>query len=205
MRGGIFISHVALALLCVAGTVFAQAAPPPPPKIWTVTASAGLALTSGNSDTSNVNLAYDLTYDPQTKNVVKSDGLFLRGETEGEVSTHRTGLNIRDEYKLTDHVFVFGQNQYLRDEFKNIDYLFAPTGGVGYKVIDTPTTKFTVDGSAGMVWEKNPGVDVNASGALATGERLTHAVTANTTLTQIFTGLYARTERGANHSTWGLL
>ena len=191
MRGGIITSHVALALLCVAGTVFAQAAQPPPPKIWTVTASAGLALTSGNSDTSNVNLAYDLLYDPQTKNVVKSDGLFLRGETEGELSNQRTGLNIRDEYKLTDRIFVFGQNQYLRDEFKNIDYLFAPTGGLGYKVIDTATTKFGVDGSVGMVWEKNQDVDdVNTSGAVATSERLTHAVTANTTLTQIFTGLW---------------
>ena len=66
MRGGIITSHVALALLCVAGTVFAQAAPPPPPKIWTVTASAGLALTSGNSDTVSINAAYDILYDPQT-------------------------------------------------------------------------------------------------------------------------------------------
>lgn len=64
MRGGIITSHVALALLCVAGTVFAQAAPPPAPKIWTVTASAGLAMTSGNSDTVSTNAAYDITYDP---------------------------------------------------------------------------------------------------------------------------------------------
>jgi putative salt-induced outer membrane protein YdiY len=165
-------------------------APAPPPKIWTVTASAGLALTSGNSDTSTVNLAYDLTYDPQTRNVVKSDGLYLRGETEGALSAHRTGLNIRDEYKLTPRFFVFGQNQYLKDEFKNIDYLLAPTGGIGYKIIDTATTKFGVDGSVGVVWEKNPGLDVSTSGALATGEKLTHALTGNTTLTQTFMGLW---------------
>ena len=106
------------------------------------------------------------------------------------MSTHRTGFNIRDEYKFTDRIFVFGQNQYLKDEFKNIDYLIAPTGGVGYKIIDTDTTKFGVDGSLGMVWEKNPGVDVNASGALATGEKLTHALTDNTTLGQTFMGLW---------------
>ena len=71
MRGGIVTSHVALALLCVAGTVFAQAAPSPPPKIWTVTASAGLAMTNGNSDTVSTNAAYDITYDPQRRNIVK--------------------------------------------------------------------------------------------------------------------------------------
>jgi putative salt-induced outer membrane protein YdiY len=178
-------------LVCAAGPVFGQAAAaPPPPKIWTVTASAGLALTSGNSDTSTVNLAYDLTYDPQTKNVIKSDGLFLRGETEGELSAHRTGLNIRDEYKLTPRLFIFGQNQYLKDEFKEIDYLLAPTGGIGYKLIDTAATKLAVDGSAGVVWEKNPGFDLDTSGALATGEKLTQALTSNTTLTQTFTGLW---------------
>ena len=189
MRARVATAFVVLVVVCSAHPVFGQA-PAAPPKIWTVTASAGLALTSGNSNTSTINLAYDLTYDPQTKNVVKSDGLFLRGETEGELSNHRTGLNIRDQYKLTDRIFVFGQNQYLRDEFKNIDYLFAPTGGLGYKVIDTATTKFGVDGSVGMVFEKNPGFDVNTSGALATGERLTHTLTGNTTLSQTFMGLW---------------
>jgi putative salt-induced outer membrane protein YdiY len=169
--------------------VFGQA-PAEPPKIWTVTASAGLALTSGNSDTSTINLAYDLTYDPQTKNVIKSDALYFRGDTEGELSAHRTGINVRDEYKLTERIFVFGQNQFLKDQFKDIDFLVAPTGGVGYKIINTATTKFSVDGSAGVVWEKNPGFDVNTSGALATGEKLTHALTGNTTLSQTFMGLW---------------
>ena len=154
-------------------------------------ASAGLALTSGNSDTSTVNLAYDLTYDPQARNIVKSDGLFLRGETEGELTAHRTGLNIRDEYRLTQRVFVFGQNQYLKDEFKEIEYLLAPTGGIGYKLIDTPETKLAVDGSAGVVWEKNTGIaDTSSSGALAASQRLQHALTGNTTLTQTFAGLW---------------
>jgi putative salt-induced outer membrane protein YdiY len=67
---------------------------------------------------------------------------------------------VRDEYRLSTRAFVFGQNQYLRDEFKNIDYLLAPTAGLGYKLFDTATTKLTVDGSVGGVWEKNPGLDV---------------------------------------------
>src|SRR5262249_30223011 len=40
-------------------------APPPPPKIWTLSASAGLAFTQGNTDTSSVNLGYNIAYDPQ--------------------------------------------------------------------------------------------------------------------------------------------
>lgn len=168
----------------------AVAQPAAPPKIWTVALSAGLALTSGNTDTSNINAAYDIVYNPQTRNVVKSDALFLRGETEGVLSANRISLNVRDEYSLTTRTFVFGQNQYLHDEFKNIDYLVAPTAGVGYKILDTMATKFAVDGSAGGVWEKNPGFDVSGSGAVTVGEKLTQTLTATTTLTHTFTGLW---------------
>jgi putative salt-induced outer membrane protein YdiY len=178
-----------LALVCAARPVFGQA-PPAPPKIWTVTASAGLALTSGNSDTISTNAAYDIIYDPQRRNLVKSEGLFLRAKTEGELTANRLGFNVRDQYKLTTRLYLFGQNQYLRDEFKDIDWLLAPTGGLGYKLFDTPATKFDVDGSVGAVWEKNTGLDVSSSGALATGEKLIQTLTSNTTLTQAFTGLW---------------
>jgi hypothetical protein len=40
------------------------------------------------------------------------------------------------------------------------------------------------------VWEKNPGLDVNASGALAVGQKLTQTLTSNTTLTEGFIGLW---------------
>jgi putative salt-induced outer membrane protein YdiY len=165
-------------------------APPAEPKIWTVAMSAGLALTSGNTDTSTVNAAYDLVYDPKTRNVVKSDALFLRGKTEGELSANRLGLNVRDEYSLTARTYVFGQNAFLKDEFKQIDYLVAPTGGVGYKLFDTMTTKLSVDGSAGVVWEKNPGFDVSSSGALTLGEKLSQAITPTTTVTQSVMALW---------------
>jgi putative salt-induced outer membrane protein YdiY len=176
---------------CLAAAVpVAAQAPPPEHKIWAVEASAGLALTSGNTDTSTVNAAYIFVYDPLTKNVVKSDGLFIRGETEGDLSANRLGFNIRDEYSLTPRVFVFGQNQYLRDTFKSIDYLVAPTGGLGYKLLDTERTKFAVDGGFGVVWEKNPGLDVKTSGAVAFNEKLNHKLTPVATVFQSFSGLW---------------
>ena len=183
--------HVGLSaalFLAIASPSLAQA--PAEPKIWTVQFSAGLALTSGNTDTSTVNAAYDLVYNPQTKNVVKSDALFLRGKTEEVVSANRLGVNVRDEYSLTPRTFVFGQNTFLKDEFKQIDYLLAPTAGVGYKLFDTMTTKLSVDGSAGRVWEKNPGFDVSSSGALTLGEKLSQTVTKTTTVTQSVAALW---------------
>jgi putative salt-induced outer membrane protein YdiY len=178
-----------------AAPAFAQA-PPAPPKIWTATAGGGLALTDGNTDTSTVNASYEMTYDPQTRNVVKSDGLFLRGKTEGTLSADRLGLNGRDEFTFNDRAYVFGQNQFLRDRFKDITYLLAPTAGLGYALAASDATKLGVDAGIGGVWEKNPGFDVSGSGAVTLGEKLAQVLTATTSVSQSYSGLWKTADFG---------
>ena len=171
------------------------AAPPPPP-IWKVEASAGWSFTQGNTDTSSVNLGYSVTYDPQRKNVVKSDGLFLRTKDQGEVSADRLGFNVRDEYKLTDRAYVFGQVAYLHDQFKAIDYIVAPTAGLGYKLIKSANTELAVDGGAGVTWEKDTAVDLDTSGAVMFDDKFTQKLSPNATLTQKFSALWKTKDFG---------
>jgi len=186
-----FCRCLLLVCLCaVAVPPAAAQAPAPPHKIWDVAASVGVAGTSGNSDTSQFNVAYDLTYDPLTRNVFKSNALFLRGTTEGDVSAERVLFNVRDEYKLNDRTYVFGNNLYLRDRFKRISYLDAVTGGIGYKLVASERTKLDVDGGAGGVWEKNTALELKSSGAVTAGEKLQHQLTPTTTLTQSVTALW---------------
>jgi putative salt-induced outer membrane protein len=196
-----FLSSVAVAgCLELSAPAFAQTPtappPPPPPKIWTVSASAGLAFTQGNTDTSSVNLGYNVTYDPQKKNVVKSEGLFLRSTDQGDVTANRVGLSGRDEYKLTARTYVFGQVQYLRDPFKEIEYLVAPTGGLGYKVILLPNTELSVDGGLGVTWEKNTGKDVDTSGAVTFGDKFAQKLSPTATFTQSFSALWKTKDFG---------
>jgi putative salt-induced outer membrane protein len=176
--------------LCSAIPPAAAQAPAPAHKVWDVAASVGIAATSGNSDTSQFNAAYDLTYDPLTRNIFKSNALFLRGTTEGDVSAERFLFNVRNEYKINDRTYVFGNNLYLRDRFKSISYLDAVTGGVGYKLVASDRTKLDVDGGAGVVWEKNTALELTSSGAVTAGEKLQHQLTSTTTLTQSVTALW---------------
>ena len=53
-------TFVILACAVPAATLAQTPAPAPPPPGWTGSASAGLALTQGNSDTSTINAAYDV-------------------------------------------------------------------------------------------------------------------------------------------------
>ena len=167
-----------LVILLVSGTSgFAQepcpcAPPPAAPPIWTGAVSFGFGLTSGNSDTRNLNFAFDVMRDAKKKHVFKADALYLWSSLDGEDTANRLGFDTRDEYKISDRAYVYVQGQYLRDPFKAIDYLIAPTGGIGYKVVDTDPLKFSVDGGAGATWEKNPGLDVRTYGAITADEEL---------------------------------
>lgn len=166
-------------------------------------ASAGLALTSGNKDTSTLNLGYELTYDPKTRNLVKSDGLLLRGKTDGELTADRLGLNARDEYRIRARAFAFGQLQYVKDPFKNIQYLVSPGGGLGYRLADSPKNKLSVDAGIGGVWEKPLLQDVRASGAVTLGEKLSHQLSPSATLSQSVAALYKTNDFSDSLYTFG--
>ena len=61
---------------------------------------------------------------------------------------------------------------------------------MGYKVIDTETTTFSVDGGGGSVTEKNPGVDPRTSAALSAGETLALQLTPTSSITHAASGLW---------------
>jgi len=159
---------------------FAQATPPPAPPGWAGSASAGLAMTSGNSDTSTVNSAYELKRDTGGPLLFKSNGLLVWGKSEGVLTSDRLSLDGRVERQLSERTSLFGQTQYLRDSFKSIDYLIAPTVGLTRLLVKNDRTELGVDGGVGGVWEKNPGLDADLDGAVIAGQKFTHKITATT-------------------------
>ncbi len=183
-----FLGLVALLLIQPVGAQEAPGDPPPP--AWEGDIGAGLALTSGNTDTSNFNVSFELSRNPEARNVLSAKGLYLRGSTEGHTTVDRTTLALRDEYGLSERTFFYGQLDYLRDQFKQIDYLVAPTAGVGYKVYETEVVLLSTDGGVGFVWEKNPGRAVQASGALTAAEHVEISLSDTATLTHLTTALW---------------
>lgn len=164
--------------------------------VWAITGSIGYALTSGNKDTSTLNVGYDVIFDPKKKNLMRSDGLYILGRSEGLVTTERLVVNGRDEYRFHPRAFVFSQLQYVQDRFKNIEYLVSPTAGFGVRVVETPATRLSIDTGAGSVWEKNPDAAAIASGAFTYAEKFSHALNAMTTITQSFSALHKTADVG---------
>jgi putative salt-induced outer membrane protein len=181
----------------------AQAAAPPPAAV-TGNVSVGLGVTSGNKDTTNVNAGYEFQYDPKTKNVVKSTGLFLYGKTDGELTNEQYGLSLRDEYSIRPRVFVFGETRYLHDRFKGIEYLLTPTGGVGYKLVDDKVTTLSVSAGLGGVWEKDYDVDLKTTGAVSLDEKLSRKLSASAAVNQSFSALWNISDFGDALYLFGL-
>ena len=193
---------VVLTVTTLAGAVRAEAqatapappAPPPPP--WTGSAGFGLALNRGNTATTNLNVSFDATHDPKTRSVWKFKGLYLRGTNNGTVALDRLQLEGRNEHTLSTRVYAFGQLQVLEDQFKDIDYLVAPTAGVGVKIVATPATSFNVDGGLGVKIEKNPGLDRRADAVVTANDRLEHKLSKTAVVTQGFGALWKAQDFG---------
>jgi putative salt-induced outer membrane protein YdiY len=163
---------------------------PPPPPGWTGSFGAGMAITQGNSDTSTVNLAYDVKRDVGSPFLFRSAGLFIRADSEGELTTNRLAFDGRVDRLITDRTSIFGQVQYLRDEFKEIDYLVSPTAGLAHVLFRSERSELGVDAGAGMVWEKNPGFEVKTDGAVVAGQNYRFQITDNSTFTQRVSALW---------------
>jgi putative salt-induced outer membrane protein len=103
---------------------------------------------------------------------------------------NRASVVLRDEYKLSGRVFLFGQGDYLSDRFKDISYLVAPVGGIGYKFLDSDETKLQLSGGAGGIWEKNGGIAVKKSGSLNAGEDFSQKISSTAKFTQSISALW---------------
>jgi putative salt-induced outer membrane protein YdiY len=178
----------AVLMLSLASVVGAQDAPPAPPPTWTGAIGAGLALTSGNSDTSSVNVSFKAVRDPKTNTVFAAEGLYLRGSKDGAATADNALFNTRLERKLGAKAFGFTQLQYLRDSFKAIEYFLAPTVGLGYRFYDGPKGTFSADASVGASWEKNRDRAVKTNAIVAFGEKFTRVLSKTATFTHTFAG-----------------
>jgi putative salt-induced outer membrane protein YdiY len=184
-------------------TAAAQVPAAPPPG-WTGSAGAGLALTAGNSDTSTVNAAYELKRDTGGDLLFKSTGLLVWGKAEGVLTSDRLAIDGRVERKLNSATSLFAATQYLRDSFKSIDYLVSPTIGLSRILLKDDRTELGVDAGVGVVWEQNPGLELQTDGAVTAGQQFSRKLTATTELKEKAAALWKMDDFGDALYTFGI-
>jgi len=162
----------------------------PPSPAWTGSVGLGFSMNRGNTSTTNLNITGDATSDPKQKGVWKFKAIYLHDKTDGDLSADRLIFDARYERAITTRVYGFGAVGFLEDQFKDIDYLWAPGAGIGYKLIATDKTTFNTDAGLGMKIEKNTGADVNTDVGVLLGDKFEHKLSKDAAVTQGFNALW---------------
>jgi putative salt-induced outer membrane protein len=129
----------ALAVACVMPTAHAA---DPPPVGWSGQGQAGLVLARGNTDTTTGNAkldASDIINDwKHTLHLA-----FLYGQSAGIATAQRLEYGWQTDYNFGKKAFVFGSVNGEDDHFDGFVYQVTLATGLGYRFIDSDSTKLT--------------------------------------------------------------
>lgn len=146
--------------------------PPPEEPKWERSASAGLTLTEGNSET------LMLTADVQAQKAWDQNELRLGaglsyGETSGETTTESASAVGQYNWLFSERAYGFARLDALHDSIADIDYRFTLSPGVGYYFIKNDRTKLSAEVGPSFIYEKQGG-ETTGYLALRLGERFEH-------------------------------
>jgi putative salt-induced outer membrane protein len=121
---------------------------PPPPVGWTGKGEVGAVLARGNADTTTADVKFDGTDSfGNWKNTAHL--AFLYGESADFSTAQRLEGAWQSDYNYSKKMFVFGAIAGEDDKFDGFVYQATLSTGLGYKVVDSDTTKLTVTAGIG--------------------------------------------------------
>lgn len=176
---------------------------------WRGSLGLGASLSSGNTDASSISL---------TGNAVRATeqdrtSLYLIGQyasSEGEATSENTRLGGRHDYNLSPAFFAFGGLDLENNRFSNIKLRGQISAGLGWRVIQSPSTTFNVFSGLSYTAENyfDPMfIDGQLRGSydypgLMLGEESSHALTGNTSFRQRLTVVPNLTNTGEYRANW---
>lgn len=105
---------------------------------------AGYAASSGNSDTSSINAAIDLSYVEGLWTYIGKLG-GLQQEDNGDTTAQNYMAEGKVQRALSPRSYLFGDVLYEHDDFGGVRDRSTGTLGYGYKVIDTDARKLNLE------------------------------------------------------------
>ncbi len=169
---------------------------------WAGAGSFGFALARGNSDTTNLALAFDAQR-KTTKDAWIIDAASIYS-TDGSTSTTTAnsfqGL-IRYDHNLTKRLFAYGAFAGTYDELQNLDYRIMPGAGLGFHAIASDRTTLDLLGGLGYTRESYSTGLTNNLLTATLGDEFAYNVTKSTTIIQNLYYLPSLNETSIYHVT----
>ncbi|MEL6662996.1 MAG: DUF481 domain-containing protein [Pseudomonadota bacterium] len=134
---------IGAALVLTAGPALAQNA------TWSGEGAFNAGVTTGNTETTDIGLGLDLERATQVwKAALDAQADF--GETDGEETKNRIFLAGQLDRQINDRLYGFGRISYEIDEFSGFENRAFIGGGLGYAVIESDATTWSLEGGPGL-------------------------------------------------------
>jgi putative salt-induced outer membrane protein len=115
---------------------------------WTGKGELGGSFASGNSENEALNATLELknSYDKWAHTLGFAGNY---GNDGNDTTAQRWEVRGQSDYKFTARAYAFGAGRYEDDRFSAYEYQASLAAGLGYKLIDSDSTKFWVQGGPG--------------------------------------------------------
>ncbi len=134
----VIVAMTLLPLLAIAQDAEEETSP------WAGKASLGYLATSGNTENSTLNTAFEVGYTADKwAHLLEAAAITA---SENELTTAEAyDLGWKSERKITDHDFLFGRLQWRKDNFGAYDTQFSQSLGYGRRLIENDVHKLNVE------------------------------------------------------------
>jgi putative salt-induced outer membrane protein len=144
---------------------------PAPPVGWTGKGEAGAVLARGNADTTTADVKFDGS-DSFGNWKDTAHLAFLYGQSTGFTTAQRLEGAWQTDYNYSKKMFVFGSIVGEDDRFDGFVYQATLSTGLGYKVVDSDTTKLTLTAGFGYRRLEAETINKDADGRVISREPL---------------------------------
>lgn len=155
---------------------------------WTGGADLGIALTKGNSDTTNVALGLGLTRETlRDKTSIYAASIYNRDNTSGVSRTvaNTIRFGVRYDRDFSRKWFGYGFTDLERNGLQDLNLRWVIGGGLGYHAIRNERTKLDLLGGLAMNREYFEGIDNDRTSAEAQiGQTLSHQFNSRVSLNE---------------------
>jgi putative salt-induced outer membrane protein len=157
----------AVMLLSVSTQMLAQDAEEPP-EGWRGAGELGYVKTSGNTDTSSLNLALEFIYE-QEKWRHTLGGSMLKSSKDGTTDADRWTARGQSDYKFSEKSYIFASVRHDADKFSGYNPVTSFSAGYGRQLVDTEKQYLLAEIGAGYRLQKVALTGEKEDGAILRG------------------------------------
>lgn len=131
---------------------------------WTASVFFGLDIFSGNTDQATATLKANVERRTVATRLITDYFAVATAIADGNLTANNKRANGSFDIYQTSHFYWrVGFGEYFSDPFQNVDSKFTVGGGVGYDIIYTPKTDWSVTIGPGYQYQRFEEVDANSS------------------------------------------